>query len=101
MYSAYGELWDKLNQLFKNTYDIEDNDTKILVWNEIADTISDQAGYFISVTSAEEMQSLLDEIKKEAEDLQSTTKYQDVKRIINELLQKIDLAMNRVESALG
>lgn len=101
MYSAYGELWGKLNQLFKNTYDIEDNDTKILVWNEIADTISDQAGYFISVTSAEEMQSLLDEIKKEAEDLQSTTKYQDVKRIINELLQKIDLAMNRVESALG
>lgn len=98
MYDEYKNLWNKLLALKEASFTIADNDAKILVWSELVDTTSSQVIYFIVNVKAADMITLLDDIAKQATEMKSTTKYEDIKTLIDGILFNIKDAKLRVDS---
>lgn len=99
MYEAYEELWEKLSILKTDVTELDDNDTKLLVWSEIIDIASEKAGYFLVNVQSSDMILLLDNIENDAGNLKDTTKYEDIKNIIDEILADIEMAKSRIGTA--
>ncbi|MDR2616173.1 MAG: serine/threonine protein kinase [Oscillospiraceae bacterium] len=99
MYEAYGELWERLGALKNGAAEIDDNDTRLLVWKEIVGSASDKAGYFLVSVERSEMIELLDSVARDAEGLKNETKYEDVKKLVDGLFGDIESAKARINSA--
>jgi serine/threonine-protein kinase len=99
MYEAYGELWERLGALKNGAAEIDDNDTRLLVWKEIVGSASDKAGYFLVSVEKSEMIELLDSVARDAEGLKNETKYEDVKKLVDGLFGDIENARARINSA--
>lgn len=99
MYSAYKSLWEKLTELFAAASETDDNDIKLLVLEEITNSISDKVSYFIVSTSKTEIESMLNSVINETQSLKVKTQLQDVKDIADDLLEKAENAKIRLNAA--
>lgn len=99
MYETYQTLWKKLVELKQAASKTNDSDTKIMVWSEIVNTISNKADYFIVNTNKKDILTLLDSLSSEAGSLKRSTKYVDVKKNIDQIVSQEVLAKERVEAA--
>ena len=99
MYGEYGQLWEKLTALANDAARLEDNDTKLLAWRVIVDSISDKAGYFLVNVKKEDILAMTEQIATDAGRLKQETKYEDIRKIVEDLLLKIDEAGIRIRSA--
>lgn len=98
LHESYHKLWDKLGDLQKAVHKSEDVDTKIIVWDEIVQMISDEVAYFMVNVSADEILLFLDNISSDADAIRSETKYDVVRESIDEIFVSIEMARSRVQS---
>ncbi len=99
MYTSYKNLWKNLKVLLSDTAFIKDNDTKLLAWNEIVNTTSSKAAYFITNISAKDMIAMMDDVSSKASKLKNTTRYDAVKDIIDKILADATDAKERIGAA--
>jgi len=97
MNKEYAAMWESMKQLVHTMSGSGDDDTKRLVWRETISMISDQIQYFTDVPE-EDIKNLLQDIKQEANNMYETTKYPTVKPELEELLQNIQKAEERVQT---
>jgi serine/threonine-protein kinase len=98
MYTAYELLWNKLTDLLSNAASISDNDTKMLIWNEIVTNTNQYAADFNVKISKENMLSVLQTIKNNANNLKNETSYEVTKENIDILLVKIQDTETKINS---
>ena len=101
MYAAYDVLWTKTKDLVKNAGTLDDNDIKILVWNETINNIYSEIQYFLVNISESDIYGLLDEIILNAEDLKKTTSLSEVKSLLDEVILNADVAKQRTREAVA
>lgn len=99
MYEAYQALWKDLKQLQERTGTLKENDIKILVWDEIVNTIYEKSTYFLVNVKKDEIETVLSQVKVESEELKKETKLEDVKVILDKLLKNITKTKERLYSA--
>lgn len=99
MYEAYQTLWKNLKQLQQGTGGLKENDIKLLVWEEIVNTIYEKSAYFLVNVNKDEIETVLSQVQLEVEDLKDETKLEDVKVILEELLKNITETTERLHSA--
>ena len=99
MYEAYQILWKNLKQLQQGTGGLKENDIKLLVWEEIVNTIYEKSAYFLVNVNKDEIETVLSQVQLEVEDLKDETKLEDVKVILGELLKNITKTTERLHSA--
>lgn len=95
MYEAYGQLWQELGQLEEAVREEED-ETKLLVWKEIADTISEKAQYFMVNTPTEELLEMLERLEQEAGQLGKETAFVEIQTSVADIKRRIDEARIRI-----
>lgn len=99
MYETYKELWKKLTELNVQVQDMEDSDIKLLVWKELITVASDKAAYFSYNIGADEIVGVIEGIKSKAEELKKETKYDELKKAIDNVVQLTGEAEERIRSA--
>lgn len=98
MYEAYSQLWQKLCQLQEAAQN-EENETKLLVCEELTVTISEKAQYFMVNISAEELLDMLNKIEEILEQVQNETSFVEVQNYVTEIQQQIETARTRITTA--
>lgn len=98
IYEAYQDLWVKMEELKAESSKMEDSDVKYMVWTEIVGMVSSKAGYFAVNITPDKLRAAMEEIQTEANELRASTKYDDIKRMLDDLLQQIEDAKLRIES---
>ena len=98
MNREYASMWTSMKQLVENISGSSDEDTKRLVWREMVSTIYDQIAYFTEV-SEEDIKTLLETIRQEADSMYENTKYPAVQTELTELGESIQKAVEKVEIA--
>lgn len=99
MYKAYDALWSKTKELVENADTLDDNDIKILVWNETINNIYSEIQYFLVNISQSEINGLLENICKSAEELKNSASLNEVKQLSDEVIRNAQVAMQRAEEA--
>ena len=97
MYEAYGQLWTKLGKL-EEAAEAEEDETKLLVWREIASTISEKAQYFLVNTPAEELLGMLEQVGEKSARLGNETDFTEVKTSVAEIQKQIENAKTRIKT---
>lgn len=100
VHSAYKELWTSLQDLFYACEKIEENDIKILVWEEIANIVNDKLSYFLTGSQPSEIKKLLLEVKDKALLLRETTNLEDMKEILNNISLNLDQTIEKLQSTV-
>lgn len=99
MYAAYDALWAKMNDLVEASDSLEDNDIKILVWNETINNVYSEIQYFLVNIPQAEIEGLLDRIAVDAVKLKGTTSLDEVKSLLDEVIRNADVAKQRTKEA--
>lgn len=99
MYKAYDALWSKTKELVEDADALDDNDIKILVWNETINNIYSEIQYFLVNISQSEINGLLEKICQSAEKLKNSASLNEVKQLSDEVIRNAQVAMQRAEEA--
>lgn len=99
MYSAYDSLWLKTKELVASADTLEDNDIKILVWNETINNIYSEIRYFLVKIPKSEIDELLDKISVAAKALKNSTSLEEVKELADEVIRNAQVARERTKEA--
>ncbi len=101
MYEAYKTLWTKMIELGEMTKTLDDNDIKLLVCEEIINTISDEAAYLLVNNSEEEINALIQNVETSVLQLKAQTTLNDIKKFIDEIVDSIAECRSRVNAAVS
>lgn len=94
LYDEYGNLWTRINELKSRAEGFDDIDSEMQVWNLIVDMISSNVNDFLEVTTAEELNGILDSISDEASMVTQSVLQDDIKS----LKESIRTAKQKVQS---
>lgn len=96
---GYQELWNIIQGLQTSCAELDDDEAKVLGWEEIRyeiDYESTNLASLVGVTQTE-FNNMLDAIKKDAEELNATTKYTEIKDRIKTLNEGIETTSEKID----
>ncbi len=95
MYEQYEKLWEMISSLKAKADEFDSIDSKLQVWNEIDGMINSNIAPFLEVTTQKSMTDLLNEIHKDAGEVNKSILEQDVKSLQSSITETV----NKINSA--
>lgn len=99
MFSAYKDLWVKMQELFEGSKQVDDNDMKLLIWSEIVWNISEETEDFLVSVTQDEIDGLLNSIFISTEGLKKSAELKTVKESAEKVMSDVENAKQRISIA--
>lgn len=100
MYDSYEALWASQESLYEFAEEMDDNDTRMLVWPEIINNIDSETVYFVETIDHEDIYELISSIEESAIELSEGSPLNEVKTQVSDLLVQIDDTRSKLDVAV-
>lgn len=99
VYESYKGIWENMNKLYNFSVNLEDQDIKLLIFEEIINTISEDCEYLLVDQTESSINELLGKVEASVSNLSKSAKLKATRTEAQKFAPKIENARERLSAA--